>query len=551
MLKSLTIQNYVLIDHLELDFSNGFSVITGETGAGKSILLGALGLILGDRADMSAISNADEKCVVEGVFEVDVKRLNKFFDQYKIEVESEIIIRRILLPGGRSRSFINETPVKLEGLKALRTYLIDIHSQNQNQVLKDPQFQLGVVDAFAENQSLLSRYQKDFQVYKEAKKEYESLLAQSEEEKNNLDFYQHQMQKFEVLDIENLEVKKLDAELEVIQNSEQIQQSLSEINQWSNGGDQSAMAQLNLILGNLQGLQKFLPESGKLVERMESVVIEVEDLNGEFGKLSLGTTVDPARLEELQLQMSTLYQLFETFRVQKVSGLLEKQADLADKIMVIQNFDERITKLSQDLKIKETTLRTIADQITTGRKSVFSTIENKVCEILKAMGMPHAELKVEHKIYSELSRHGQDQILFLFSANLGQGLQDISRGASGGEVARIMFALKSLLSGLTGLPTIIFDEIDTGISGNIAEAMGVLMQNMGKGRQVFAITHLPQIAAKGDHHLQVRKDHLLGRTTTTIATLSDKERITEIATMLSGKDVGTAALGQAEQLIEN
>ncbi len=549
MLKSLTIQNYVLIDHMELDFSKGFSVITGETGAGKSILLGALGLILGDRADMSAIGDKDKKCFVEGVFEVDTKKLNNFFTQYDIPPESEIIIRRILLPGGKSRAFINEIPVKLEVLKSLSGYLVDIHSQHQNQILKDSQFQLGVVDIFADNETLRSAYQAGFEVYKKTKKEYKALIEKSELEKNNLDFYQHQLQKFEVLDLENLAVEALDSELEIMQNSEQIQQNLSAINQWLNGGDQSVIVQLNLILSHLQTLQKFLPQSEKLGERMESVLIEVDDLSGEFENLSQQVTVDPSRLAQLQSQMSTLYQLFETFRVQKVSELLQKQSELADKVSAIERFDERIDEMKRKLDQQESDLKKQAEQLTKSRKKVFECLEVNICDILKSMGMPHAQLKIEHKYYSELKSCGYDQIFFLFSANLGQNLQDISRSASGGEISRIMFALKSLLSSLNGLPTIIFDEIDTGISGNIAETMGILMKKMGLSRQVLTITHLPQIAAKGDHHLQVIKDHLLGRTTTSIVVLSRQERIHEIASMLSGKEVGVTALGQAEQLM--
>lgn len=552
MFKSLVIKNYVLIDSLELDFSDGFSVLTGETGAGKSILLGALGLLLGDRADISAVSNKVEKCLVEGIFDIsNIDRISGFFEKNDLEYDGEIAIRRILFPGGKSRAFINELPVTLDVLKKLSHFLIDVHSQHQNLLIKDPKFQLGVIDAFADNSEILDEYREKFVDYKSRKKIYDEFVEGNEQEKQNLDFYQHQLEKFEILDLDNLDIDSLDKEFELMQNGSVIQQNFSELEHHLDGGDSSVMARCNQMMENLSILKKYLPEGDALIERLNSILVEMEDIKEDVQNLASGVIVDPQRLSELESQMSTLYQLFETFRVQTVSELMKKKQELEEKIANIVDFEVKIEKLTLDIEVLKRDLKLMADAITTKRKSVFPRVEESIVSILQQMGMPHVQFLVEHKICSSLSIDGQDQILFLFSANLGQAAGDVAKSASGGEISRIMFALKSLLSDFSGLPTIIFDEIDTGISGNIAEKMGGLMKKMGATRQILTITHLPQIAAKGDHHLLVEKDHLLGKTTTSIRKISDKARVNEIAQMLSGADVGESAMAHAEGMIES
>ncbi len=549
MLKSLSIKNYALINHLELDFSNGFTVLTGETGAGKSILLGALELILGSRADMSSIGNNEEKCIVEGVFDIDGLELNTFFTQNNLDYESEIAIRRILLPNGKSRAFINEIPVNLTLLKKLSSFLIDIHSQHENLLIKDQNFQISVIDSFAQNSELLQKYQKEFQIYRKEKKEYEILVEKNEKEKSNLDFYTHQLEKFEILDLENLDLENLEQEFELMTNSSVIQQNFDELNHYLDGDEIGVLGNLQKILGNLSDIQKHLPLSEKLVKRVNDLIIELSDINDEVKNLENSIVTDPQKLEYLQSQMALIYQLFEVFRVQKIGELLLKKQELEEKIENIIGFDEKIKNKKSNLEKQKKELNEYASKLTKTRKTVFSKLEQEILSILNNLGMPYAQFKIEHKICSKINLQGQDEISFLFSANLGQSSQEISKSASGGEISRIMFALKSLLSRFSNLPTIIFDEIDTGISGAIAEKMGKLMKEMGKVRQVLSITHLPQIAAMGDGHFLVEKEHLLGTTTTNICKISKKERVSEIAQMLSGKDIGKDALKHAEKMI--
>ncbi len=549
MLKSLFIKNYVLINKLELDFSKGFSVFTGETGAGKSILLGALGLLLGDRADMSEIGNKDEKCIVEGVFDIEKLGLNNFFVQNNLEYEGEISVRRILSKKGKSRAFINEIPVNLQLLKKLTFFLIDIHSQHQNLLVKDSDFQLSVIDSFAQNSGILEKYKLEFKSYLEKKKRYKNLCGKNEQEKQNLEFYNHQLGKFEILDLENLDLKNLEQEFEMMQNSSVIQQNFDEINYYLDGEDGSIIDKIKKVLSNLSDLKKHFLESAKLTERLNDVLIEVSDINHEINNLETQILSDPQRLEYLQSQMSLIYQLFEVFRVQKISELLQKKQELESKIEEISMFEAKIISQKLALKKQKEDLRKQANKITEQRKIVFSEIEKSVVMILQKMGMPHVQFVVNHEISKKLSLSGQDYIRFLFSSNLGNAPQDLSKSASGGEISRIMFCLKSLLSDFSGLPTIIFDEIDMGISGEIAEKMGELMKQMGKSRQIFTITHLPQIAVKGDHHFLVKKEYLLGTTTTNIYKISERERIKEIAKMLSGSDIGEDALKHVERMM--
>ena len=551
MLKSLTIKNYVLINNLELDFSNGFTVLTGETGAGKSILLGALGLLLGKRADMSDVGDKDEKCVIEGVFDIKKLSLNNFFVQNDLEYEPEIAIRRILLPGGKSRAFINEIPVNLNMLKQLSSFLIDIHSQHENLLVKDSKFQLGVIDSFAGNFDIIEDYKSQFNDYWQQKKEYKNLVEKNEQEKQNLEFYTHQLEKFEILDLENLDLSSLEQEFELMQNSSVIQQNFDELNYLLDGEDQNVISRLKEILGKLSDLKKHLSGAENLCDRVNNVLIEISDINDEIKNLENGVSTDPQKLEYLQSQMSLIYQLFEVFRVQKIPDLLSKKQELETKIENIMMFDAKTDSLKLELNKQEDDLKSQAQIITKKRKSVFSKVEKSIISILQEMGMPHVQFVVEHKINEKFSSDGQDNISFLFSANLGKSPQELSKSASGGEISRIVFGLKSLLSNFSGLPTIIFDEIDTGISGKISEKMGSLMKEMGEIRQILTITHLPQIASKGDQHFLVEKDHLLGTTTTNIRQIPQKERITEIAQMLSGKDVRSSALEHAKDMINN
>ncbi len=549
MLKTLTVQNYILIDHLEIDFHKGFTVLTGETGAGKSIIIGALGLLLGERFKLASVAKAEEKCIIEGVFDIRGLNLTPQLSTYGIEADETIAIRRILFPGGRSAVFIEEVPVRLEVLKVIGKSLIDIHSQHQNIKLKDPLFPLSVVDTFTKNGKLLSDYQAIYQRYKTEKKAYKSWLASVQAEKLNLDFYQHQLSRFETIDLDNCDMESLTQTLSRQQNQKQIQTGLQEATLLCDHEEGGIVPQLDRLLGVAQSLSRVDPAMKPLVTRLESVMLEMQDLSQTLNDMGESSTLDPQELANIEAQMSVLYQLFEVFQVQDLEALKQKHKSLRDKVQVLSNTEDEEKRLKLSLDHLQQKLADKALQLTKNREKVLAIIAEKIETMLRKMGMEHARFELRITSLDNFSLFGRDKVDFYFSANLGQPLQLVGKSASGGEVSRIMFALKSFLSETSGLTTIIFDEIDTGVSGRIAETMGGLMQEMGKVRQVLTITHLPQIAAKGDHHLEVKKATVSGKTTTNIYPLTTTDRPKAIAQMLSGEVVTKVALAQAEGML--
>lgn len=551
MLKHLLVKNYALIESLELDFSTGFSVFTGETGSGKSILLGALGLVLGERANRSSIGGNDDKCVIEASFEVNLKKMNKFFVQFDLEPSDLVVIRRILFASGKSKVFINEEPVSLETLKIWGNQLVDIHSQHQNLHLKKQEFQLNVIDTFAQNKSLLHTYKKDFELYKNLLIEQKDLNKKSEQEKSNLEFYSYQLERFEQVDLENSETKHLEKELEFLNHAEEIQTKLHSAQNILKKGDSSVLSHLDLALNEVQSLIQYFDGGKALVNRLESSLAELSDCAQEIHQLASQSEFDGERLAEVQQQMTVLYQLYEVFRVSSLEELMNKKIELEQNINSINDFDEAEKELSLKIKKQKNLCESQAQILSKRRQSVFSKLEKAVAENLQDLGMEHAVFQILHSENESLNAFGKDTVSFLFSANKNRAPEEISKIASGGEISRIMLTLKFLIARSTDFPTIIFDEIDTGVSGHVAEKMAHLMVKMADCGQVFTITHLPQIASKAFSHFLVKKVHDALQTKTLIKNLSSEERVDEIAQMLSGEIVSENARGQAREFLQS
>lgn len=549
MLKSLHIQNYVLIEDLELDFQDGFSAITGETGAGKSILLGALGLLLGERADLSSIGDKKCKTIIEGVFDVENLKLNNFFDQNKVDREDTLVIRRMLYPEGKSRAFVNDVPVKLEVLKDLSHYVIDVHSQHQNLDLKSHQFQLSLIDGLAETGEVLERYQRDFAKYQSVLGELEQFKENLERDTQQLDFYQHQLDRFEALEAESLDLSELEQQLQALDHGEALAEHWSHVGNWLDGGDGSVLHRLDLIGGELKSIEKLTHQPPDLSERVESAFIELQDIKETVVQRQASLDQAPGDQEALRAKMSLVYQLFEVFRVQSVEALLEKKESLEIQVEAIISGKDKVLVMEKMVEDQRLSLEKIAQRLSVKRSGVFPRLESLVLSYLASLGMANSKFKVEQKNSSKININGLDEIEFLFSANAGQPMNPIAKVASGGEIARIMLALKVIMARNKNLPTIIFDEIDTGVSGDLAAKMGEIMQQMAQDCQVLVITHLPQIAAQAQHQLQVSKEVLLGKTVSSIAPIEKSLRHIAIAQMLGGEKDSTA-LEHAQSLLE-
>jgi len=550
MLKTLSVKNYALIENLELNFSDGFSVFTGETGSGKSILLGALALILGKRANLKDIGANGDKCVIEGVFEIEKKMLNKFFVQSDLEFSEEVTIRRILFANGKSKAFINEEPVGLEVLKKLGSQLVDIHSQHQNLHLKEQDFQLRVIDGFAGTEKLLQDYKKEYLQHKNDLNELAVLNKKIEEEKQNLEFYTYQLEKFEQVDLENEGTRNLEKELEILNHGEEIQQKLNTSSALLQEGDHAVLRGIDLVLNDLQSLKKYLEPASALSDRLETVLVELTDCVQEIDGLASQTEFDGERLLEVQQKMSVLYQLYEVFRVSSLEELLSKKSELEQKINSISDFDESKEKLAQKIEKQRLNLEAQAQVISDKRQKVFPRLQTQVENMLRELGMEHAIFQISHTENEKLTALGKDIISFKFSANKNQAPAEIAKVASGGEISRIMLTLKSLMASATGFPTIIFDEVDTGVSGHVAEKMGHLMATMADAGQVLAITHLPQIASKATVHFRVKKVHGETSTQTIIESLSSDQRVDEVAQMLSGEVISEPAREHARVMLK-
>lgn len=549
MLQSLAIQNYTLINQIEIDFKNGFSIITGETGSGKSILLGALGLVLGQRPDTNILKDKDRRCLIEANFNIKKYDLQKFFADSEMEYEEETILRREILPNGKTRAFVNDSPVNIKTLKELGYKLIDIHSQNQNLSLSDPEYQMGIVDTYAHNSSLLTDYQIQFEAYQTIKKELKNQEEIALKEKSDLDYYQFQLQ--QLLDANLIEGEQLEmeSELETLNHAEEIKTNLFKATNLLNEGDVAIISLLKEARTAIYQVKNVFAEGEEFYGRFESSCIELQDLATELESSYEAMEFDPSRISILSEKLDTIYGLQQKHRVDSVNGLIQIREDLDEKVQKISSSEELIEELKMQLQKQESKLKKASGKLGKSRKIVIPEIEKALESQLIQLGMPHAKINFEQTITEEYQYLGQDLIRILFSANKNGQPEEISKVASGGEVSRLMLSIKYLISSSTALPSIVFDEIDTGVSGEIADKMGVVMRNMAENIQVISITHLPQIASKGNYHYKVYKADDEVETYSNIVLLDEESRIEELAKMLSGSDMTQAAMENAKVLL--
>jgi DNA repair protein RecN (Recombination protein N) len=551
MLKQLYIKNFTLIDTLDMEFRSGFSVITGETGAGKSIILGAIGLLLGQRADSKSVKMGTDKCVIEAHFDLSRYGMERFFDENEIEFDAEdTIIRRELTSAGKSRAFINDTPVALSMLKELGEQLVDVHSQHQNLLLNKQDFQLNVVDIIADDAKELTDYQQTYVRYQELKKEEQRLREDIEQGRQQVDFMQFQYDELTNARLSDGEQEELEQRSETMSHSEDIKTALYEAESALEGDESGVVGNLKKAVSALQGIEHVYPDVAELAERMNSCYIELKDAAAEVSGKMDDVDFDPAELDMVNTRLDRIYELQKKYKVERVDQLLAIQEELGRKLSNIENSDEALAEIERQVSETLKDAQRKAELLTEKRRVAAGAIEKQMRERLVPLGMPNVrfEIAVEQE---PLGRCGQDKVSFLFSANTSTPLQPVSQVASGGEIARVMLSLKAMISGAVKLPTIIFDEIDTGVSGKIAEQMARMMSEMGHcDRQVISITHLPQIAALGSTHYKVYKDETAQGTTTHMLMLNDEERVREIAQMLSGSDVSEAAIQNAKELLK-
>ena len=551
MLKQLSIRNFTLIDSLDIKFNPGFSVITGETGAGKSIILGAIGLLLGQRADSKAIKNGAAKCTVEAHFDLSKYDLKPFFDLNEIDYDPEdCIIRREVSATGKSRAFINDTPEPLSLLKELGERLIDIHSQHQNLMLDKQDFQLEVVDIIAEDGNTLAAYKQAFANFSATKRELDGLRAKIESDKANADFIKFQHEELSTAALKDGEQEELEGKAETMGHAEEIKAALYEADKLLSADDSGAVSALHSAAGAIQGVKKVLPAATELADRMESAYIELKDISEEIGSQLEGIDFDPAELERINDRLDNIYSLEKKYHCDTVSELLQLQEKLARQVNDIDNSDEAFKEMSAKLDKAQAECQALGERLTAARKASARKIEQEMSERLMPLGMPNVRFSVDVEA-APMGNSGSDKVSFLFSANKNIPLQPVSQVASGGEIARVMLSLKAMISGAVKLPTIIFDEIDTGVSGKIAEKMALIMQQMGhNNRQVISITHLPQIAALGQTHYKVYKEDNEEGTISHMKLLEGDDRVKEIAQMLSGSDITEAAINNAKELLK-
>ena len=551
MLRKLFIKNYALIDHLDIELHPGFSVITGETGAGKSIILGAIGLLLGQRADSKSIKAGAEKCIIEAHFDLSRYPMHDFFDENEIEQDSEdTIIRRELTAAGKSRAFINDTPVSLAQLKELGEQLVDVHSQHQNLLLQKQDFQLSVVDIIANDQQEQTAYQQTYSLLQTAKSQLQALKDDIERNRQSQDFLQYQYEELENARLTEGEQEELEQQSETMEHAEDIKTALYEADNALYGEQTGAVSQVRTAKNALSGITKVMPKTAELAERLESCRIELKDIADEVSSMLEDTDFDPSELDRINSRLDRIYELEKKYHADTVEELISQRDELRQKLNNIENSDEALAELEAKCQQLTAKSQQQADALTKLRLKAGKEIEQQLRQRLVPLGMPNVRFEVNIQ-KGELGKNGQDAVAFLFSANTSTPLQPVAQVASGGEIARVMLSLKAMISGAVKLPTIIFDEIDTGVSGKIAEKMADIMQEMGQTeRQVISITHLPQIASKGSHHYRVSKEETANGTTSQMQELTQDERVSEIAQMLSGSDVSEAAIANAKQLLK-
>lgn len=550
MLRSLYIQNYALIEQLDIRLENGFSVITGETGAGKSIILGAIGLLLGQRADVKAIRRGASKCIIEARFEIAAYGMQPFFEANDLEYEDECILRREVYASGKSRAFINDTPASLAQMKELGEMLIDVHSQHQNLLLNKEGFQLNVLDILAHNDGALSVYADCYGSWKKAQQQLEELIARAERDKADEDFVRFQLEQLEEANLTAGEQEELEQEAELLSHAEDIKAGLYRVGQGLSADEGGLLPLLNDCLSTMQSMRKVYPAAEELSERLESSYIELKDIAQEVAGREEEVEFNPARLDEVNARLNLIYTLQQKHRVSTVDELLTLQEEYASRLSAITSSDDQIEDLKQQCADLYNKVKQQAAVLTESRVAAAREVEKQMASRLVPLGMPNVRFQVEVGTRKELGVHGADTVSFLFSANKNGTLQSISSVASGGEIARVMLSLKAMIAGAVKLPTIVFDEIDTGVSGEIADRMADIMQEMGdSNRQVISITHLPQIAARGRVHYKVYKEDNENETNSHIRRLTDEERVEELAHMLSGATLTEAALNNARALL--
>jgi len=550
MLVKLFVQNYALIKELDVEFENGLTIITGETGSGKSILLGALSLILGTRADTTVLLDKNEKCIVEGTFRIDEYDLNEFFISNELDFEPVTSLRREINPAGKSRAFINDTPVTANLLKELGERLIDIHSQHQTLMLRDNSFQMNVIDSFAGTVKLRSEYRVAYSKFLKLRKEYTGVKERADKNKSDLEYYQFQYNQLEEAKLRAGEQEELETEQELLGHAEEINLALSGSSNLFSTEETSILSLLREVKINLGKIRSYLPDGESLLARTESSLIEMDDLAGEIEKLAVSIEADPQRLTQVNNRLDNIYSLIQKHRVSNLDELILKKEEINNLIKSIVSGDERLTELESLLENKINKLRTMSVEMSDMRMSVLPEIESKITELLKQLGMANAKFRISLTQLQDFTSSGIDQADFLFSANKQISPENLTKIASGGELSRVMLSLKSLLTKNINLPTIIFDEIDSGVSGEVADKVGQILAGMGKYMQVINITHLPQVASRGTRHYHVYKDDIDDSTFTRVKLLSPQERILEVARLLSGSEVTETAMRNARELLK-
>ena len=549
MLLSLSIKNYALIESLETDFSNQFSVITGETGAGKSILLGALGLVLGNRADLTSLKDKEQKCIIEAQFAISNYNLQSFFEDNDMDYEDKTIIRREILPSGKSRAFVNDSPVNLQELQELGAMLLDIHSQHQTRELTEENYQIDILDAVANNGESVNSYKNSLADFKSTQKELKQLISEKEALVKEYEYNSFLLNELLAANLIDGEQQTLEQELEQLSNVEFIKENFERILAIANEEQVGALVNLKEIKISLQKIAGFSSQNAQLLERLTSSLLEVEDIISECEQSNEKILADPERLELVNTKLQTIYNLQKKHQVQTISELLVIQNELDAKVIRVDDLDNVINKLQSELNSKQAKVDEIAKSIFENRKKTAPILIEKIKAILSQLGMVEANFQIEINHTDSYYPKGKDEVILLFSANKGTSFGLLKKVASGGEMSRIMLAIKAILANYSKLPTIIFDEIDTGVSGEIAIKMGEIMKEMSATMQVFAITHLPQIAAKGNSHYKVSKRNLGETTISELNLLTSEERIQQIAEMLSGKEITDSALQHAKALL--
>ncbi len=549
MLVSLTIKNYALIDNLQVQFNEGFSIITGETGAGKSILLGGLSLILGKRADLSSLKDASKKCVIEAVFNISNYNLEHFFIAEDLDFDTHTIIRREILQSGKSRAFVNDSPVNLSSLQRLGQHLIDIHSQHETLQLTSDVFQFKVIDALANNHKVLEAYRAELKIVKRLKKELKSLLAFQSESIKEHDYNTFLLNELVEANLVDGELEALEEEYEALNNIEGVTEKLAEAHHILSDEQIGAISTLTNLKNTFQKLSGYSARYTDLYNRINSSLIELDDVFTEVSELQDQIEADPNRLAVVDAKLRVLHNVMQKHTVASVSELIEIKNQLAEKVSVAENLDDTIANKQSEIDAQVKNLNTLAKSLSAKRHEIIPKLTKQLETILSGLGMPNAQFNIQLTQQDEFLDNGKDKLLFLFSANKGGHYNELKKAASGGEMSRIMLAIKSILAKYIQLPTIMFDEIDTGVSGEISNKMADIMLHMSKTMQVFAITHLPQIAAKGHAHFKVYKEDVNEVTQTNLVKLNDDQRIIEIAQMLGGVETSSSAIAHAKELL--